>query len=73
MKIYISDEAIKKFGKKKLFEAFKSDDCEYNLKCTIKKHYPNGMLLYYIADLGDAYIFVSEDDSTFNLLEDLKD
>lgn len=29
MKIYISDEAIDKFGKDELIDMFKSADCEY--------------------------------------------
>lgn len=73
MKKFISDEAINKFGKYELIEMFESADCEYYLERTIKKYYPNDTLLYYIADSGDAYIFVSKDDSVFNLLEDLKD
>ena len=73
MKIYISDEAIDKFGKDELIDMFKSADCEYYLEHTIKKYYPNGILLYEMSDMGDAYLSISDEDSTFNLLEDLKD
>ena len=72
MKIHISDEVIEKFGKNELLEVFGRDDCEFDLEHTIKKHYPNEDVLYYMSDMGDAYLFVNNDDSSFSLLEDLK-
>lgn len=73
MKIYISDEAIDKFGKDELIDMFKNSDCESRIERTIKKYYPNGILLYEMSDMSDAYLSISDEDSTFNLLEDLKD
>lgn len=59
--------------KEELIELFERCDCEYNLESMIKKYYPNGELSYCMGDMGDAYIFISDDDLAFNLLEDLKD
>lgn len=70
MKTYISDEAVDKFGKDKLVDAFKNCDCESNIEHIISRYYSE-KLCYSMSDMRDAYISVNEDDVAYSSLEDL--